>query len=47
MDKHIDILTKLMIWTWTIHWNGTDWNDTLEINKQVIFKINIYDILKK
>ena len=47
MDKHIDILTELIIWTLTVRWNGTDWNDTLEINKQVILKINIYDILKK
>ena len=46
MDKHINILTKLLIQEWNKN-RSNKWKYISEYNKQDIIKINIYKHLKR
>ena len=46
MDKHLDILTKLLIWKWNREQGYDDWDNINESRKQTRLKYNIYYYLK-
>ncbi len=46
MDKHINLLTKLLIWKWNREQGYNDWNNIGKSRKQNRLKYNIYDYLK-
>ena len=46
MDKHIELLTKLLIWKWNYEQGYNDWDNIKESRRQNRLKINIYNHLK-
>ena len=46
MNKHIEILTELLIWKFNREQGYDDWDDINESRKQTRLKYSIYDHLK-
>lgn len=46
MEKHLDILTKLLTWKWNRELGYDDWDNINESIKQTRLRYNIYDYLK-